>query len=153
MASDNGVVTVDLDNEENETICLSEEIALRLASIGVNLETLFGSARDIEWTVVNENIYLLQARPITTLYTWSDFELTHELDSGVPSDIDMLTFANVGEVFPYPISPLSISVIAETFNKHLAKEFHTQDNIFFHIIGMKCTLNYYNVSKILEVRT
>ncbi|OAD52987.1 putative phosphoenolpyruvate synthase [Eufriesea mexicana] len=145
LVSDNGVVTVDLDNEENETICLSEEIALRLANIGVNLETLFGSARDIEWAVMNETIYLLQARPITTLYTWSDFELTHELDSGVPSDIDMLTFANVGEIFPYPLSPLSISVIAETFNTSVSTEFHTQDNIFFHIVGMKCTLNYYNL--------
>lgn len=151
LASENGVVTIDLNDQENKTICLSEKIALRLATIGVDLEMLFGSARDIEWAVVNENIYLLQARPITTLYTWTDFELMHELDSGVPSDIDILTFANVGEVFPYPISPLSISMTNRILNSSMATAFKSLDRIFFHIVTMKCCVNYYNVSSIMNL--
>lgn len=150
LAKDNGVATIELSDEENKTICLSEQIALRLAAIGVYLETLFGSARDIEWAVVNENIYLLQARPITTLYTWTDFEISHELDSCVPSDIDMLTFANVGEVFPSAISPLTVSVIIRAFNKGVADAFKTIGRTFFCIVGMKCALNYYNVSGIMN---
>ncbi|XP_043593465.1 putative phosphoenolpyruvate synthase [Bombus pyrosoma] len=145
LASENGVVTIELNDQENKTICLSEKIALRLATIGVDLEMLFGSARDIEWAVVNENIYLLQARPITTLYTWTDFELMHELDSGVPSDIDIFTFANVGEVFPYPISPLSISMTNRVLNSSTATAFQSLDRIFFHIVTMKCCVNYYNM--------
>ncbi|KAF3424053.1 hypothetical protein E2986_02164 [Frieseomelitta varia] len=143
LSSDNGVVTIELNEQENKTVCLSEQIALRLAATGMDLEMLFGSARDIEWAVVNENIYLLQARPITTLYTWTDFELTHELDSGVPSDIDMFTFANVGEVFPYPLSPLAISMTIKILN-HLTCIYQGTDNIFFHIVGMRTCLNYYN---------
>lgn len=151
LASENGVITIELNDQENKTICLSEKIALRLATIGVDLEMLFGSARDIEWAVVNENIYLLQARPITTLYTWTDFELMHELDSCVPSDIDRLIFANVGEVFPYPISPLSISVVNRAFNSSIAAAFQSSDRIFFHIVTMKCCINYYNVSSIMNL--
>lgn len=151
LASENGVITIELDDQENKTICLSEKIALRLATIGVDLEMLFGSARDIEWAVVNENIYLLQARPITTLYTWTDFELMHELDSGVPSDIDILTFANVGEVFPYPMSPLSISMTNRALNSSTATAFQSLDCIFFPIVTMKCCVNYYNVSSIMNL--
>ncbi|KAK1124993.1 hypothetical protein K0M31_006330 [Melipona bicolor] len=144
LLSDNGVVTIELNEQENKTVCLSEQIALRLAAIGMDLEMLFGSARDIEWAVVNENIYLLQARPITTLYTWTDFELTHELDSGVPSDIDMFTFANVGEVFPYPLSPLAISMTVKILNHLTCNIYQGIDRIFFHIVGMRTCLNYYN---------
>lgn len=150
LSSDNGVVTIELNEQENKTVCLSKQIALRLAAIGIDLEMLFGSARDIEWAVVNENIYLLQARPITTLYTWTDFELTHELDSGVPSDIDMFTFANVGEVVPYPLSPLTISITIKILNLTCIM-FQGIDRIFFHMVGMRVCLNYYNVSSIMNL--
>ncbi|KOC62505.1 Cleft lip and palate transmembrane protein 1-like protein [Habropoda laboriosa] len=145
LTGDNGVVTMELNEQENKTVCVSKQIALRLADIGVNLETLFGSARDIEWAVVKENIYLLQARPITTLYSWTDFELTHELDTSVPSDIDIITFANVGEVFPNPMSPLTISVIIGAFETGICNAFHIANRIFFTVVGMKCAINYYNM--------
>ena len=113
MASGDGVVTVKLDDQESKSICLSDKVALRLAAIGINLETLFGSGRDIEWAAIDEEIYLLQARPITTLYMWTEFELIHELGTGVSSDIDFNTFANIGEVFPHPISPLTASIFLQ----------------------------------------
>ncbi|CAL7941056.1 unnamed protein product [Xylocopa violacea] len=144
LSSDNGVNTIELDDQEKKTVCLSEEMALRLAAIGVNLENLFGNARDIEWAVVNENIYLLQARPITSLYAWTDFELTHEMDTGVPSDIDIITFANVGEVLPYPVAPLTLSVSAKIFNSSCTVVLKTAARSF-HNVGMRCGINYYNV--------
>ncbi|XP_012151249.2 rifampicin phosphotransferase isoform X1 [Megachile rotundata] len=143
LASDDGVVSVKLNNQESKTICLSDSVALRLAAIGINLETLFGSARDIEWAVIDEQIYLLQARPITTLYTWTEFELIHELDSGVPSDVDINVFGNVGEVFPNPISPLSISVLPSVFNEVFNRGIQTKNQICFNMFGMRATINYY----------
>ncbi|KZC06953.1 putative phosphoenolpyruvate synthase [Dufourea novaeangliae] len=145
LANENGLVTVDLNEQENNEICISETIALRLAAIGMNLETLFSSARDIEWAVIGEKIYLLQARPITTLYTWTEFELMHELDNGVPSDTDILSFANIGEVCPYPISPLSISAFEKAYNDIISATWFFKDRCLFNIVGMRYALNYYNM--------
>lgn len=46
---------------------LKEEKILELASKGTDLQKLFGSPQDIEWTMKGDVIYLLQSRPITTL--------------------------------------------------------------------------------------
>ncbi|EFN79325.1 Probable phosphoenolpyruvate synthase [Harpegnathos saltator] len=114
--SDDGVMMNNLSEGETRKISISDAIALRVAEIGLHLESFFGSARDVEWAVVDEQIYLLQARPITTINAWTDFELTHELDSGVPADVDLMTFANVGEVLPRPVCPLSITTILRVLN-------------------------------------
>ncbi|XP_076242647.1 rifampicin phosphotransferase-like isoform X2 [Calliopsis andreniformis] len=141
---DDGLITTELKNDENETISISEQIALQLATIGLNLETLFNSARDVEWAVVDEKIYLLQARPITTLYSWTEYELMHELGTGVPSDIDLITFANVGEVFPYPMSPLNISIMLKAFNKAVA-HIYNHEHEYFLVVGNRAAINYYNM--------
>lgn len=47
---------------------LSDEQALQVAGLGSLIEEHFGSPQDIEWTVSEGNIYILQSRPITTLY-------------------------------------------------------------------------------------
>lgn len=52
-------------------------------------------------------MYLLQSRPITTLYTWSDFEITHEMDFPVLTDQSVFTVANVREVMPNALTVLS----------------------------------------------
>jgi pyruvate, water dikinase len=45
--------------------CLNEEALARIAELGAACERLFGIGQDIEWTLAGENIYLLQARPVT----------------------------------------------------------------------------------------
>lgn len=138
----NGVITSALSEQEIKKISISDTSALRLAKIGLHLESFFGSARDVEWAIVDEQIYMLQARPITTINAWTDFEIMHELDSGVPSDVDLMTFANIGEVLPYPISPLSISTIIKVLNLSLCAKFDKFDCCYLHMIGMRCTMNY-----------
>ncbi|KAL6266847.1 hypothetical protein P5V15_003676 [Pogonomyrmex californicus] len=140
--NDDGVIISILSEQEIKNISISDTTALRLAKIGLRLESLFGSARDIEWAVVGEQIYLLQARPITTINAWTDFELMHELDSGVPCDVDVMTFANVEEVLPYPISPLSISTFIKVLNISVASKFNKFESAYLHMIGMRCALNY-----------
>lgn len=44
------------------------------------------------------DVYLLQSRPITTLGAMSYWEILHEFDTPVMSTDDCFTFANVGEV-------------------------------------------------------
>lgn len=146
--SEDGVITSNLDEQEARKLSISDAIALRLAKIGLHLESFFGSARDVEWAVVGEQIHLLQARPITTINAWTDFELIHELDSGVPADVDLITFANVEEVMPNPVSPLSISTILKVLN--LATNNNDPDCNFLHTVGMRCAINYVVVSRNLH---
>lgn len=134
-----------LSDQETRKISISDAIALRLAKVGLHLELLFGSARDVEWAVVGEQIFLLQARPITTINAWTDFELMHELDSEVPSDVDLMTFANVEEVLPHPVSPLSSSTIIKILNLAVGTKYKF-DCTYLHMVGMRCAMNYFNVS-------
>lgn len=46
---------------------LNDDELRRLAELGRKLEEHFGSPQDIEWAIVDEKIYLLQSRPVTTV--------------------------------------------------------------------------------------
>ncbi|TCP66479.1 phosphoenolpyruvate synthase [Baia soyae] len=54
--------------ELQETQALSDEKIKELANIGRKIEQHFGSEQDIEWCLCGEQIYILQARPITSLF-------------------------------------------------------------------------------------
>ncbi|PLR65996.1 phosphoenolpyruvate synthase [Bacillus sp. UMB0893] len=47
---------------------LSDEQVLKLERIGRKLEAYFGYPQDIEWCLVDDTFYIVQSRPITTLY-------------------------------------------------------------------------------------
>ncbi|WP_191560406.1 phosphoenolpyruvate synthase [Metabacillus idriensis] len=47
---------------------LSDEQVLELERIGRKLEAYFGYPQDIEWCLVDDTFYIVQSRPITTLY-------------------------------------------------------------------------------------
>ncbi|XP_026759359.2 uncharacterized phosphotransferase YvkC-like isoform X2 [Galleria mellonella] len=109
-ASD-GVTTEDVPETERGVACISEAEMLKLAQVGVAQEELWGAGRDIEWAFADNGLYLLQARPITSLERWTEEELLHELDTPIMSDEDLTTFANTGEVFPKPVTPLTADLV------------------------------------------
>ncbi|WP_191566918.1 phosphoenolpyruvate synthase [Metabacillus idriensis] len=47
---------------------LSDEQVLELERIGRKLEAYFGYPQDIEWCLIDDAFYIVQSRPITTLY-------------------------------------------------------------------------------------
>ncbi|KAJ8967032.1 hypothetical protein NQ314_003149 [Rhamnusium bicolor] len=102
--TDNGVEEIDRKGDfefvENKDWSITQAQIVNLGKVGIQLEKAFGGPRDIEWALYKEELYLLQSRPVTTLNSWSDFELTHELDSPILTDHLILTRANVGEVIP-----------------------------------------------------
>ncbi|WP_163581488.1 phosphoenolpyruvate synthase [Gracilibacillus saliphilus] len=57
-----------IDPEKQKTQTLIEQHILQLARIGRRIEAYFGCPQDIEWCLVNDAFYILQSRPITTLY-------------------------------------------------------------------------------------
>ena len=72
------------------------------------IRRLYGMPMDIEWAVANGRVYILQARPITTLRR-ADMD-TYDVN-GTRSGYKMLTRTNVGEIFMKPVSPMTYSVL------------------------------------------
>ncbi|MBS9802515.1 phosphoenolpyruvate synthase [Bacillus toyonensis] len=51
---------------------LTDQQILQLARLGRQIEAYFGCPQDIEWCVVDDIFYIVQSRPITTLYPIPD---------------------------------------------------------------------------------
>ena len=58
----------ELEPERQNAQTLTDEQILELASIGRKIEAYFGCPQDIEWGLYDNSFYVIQSRPITTLY-------------------------------------------------------------------------------------
>jgi rifampicin phosphotransferase len=65
---DGGTQTKQIDSDQQNTQTLTDQQILQLARIGRQIEAYFGFPQDIEWCVVDDTAYIVQSRPITTLY-------------------------------------------------------------------------------------
>ncbi|HEU0105647.1 MAG TPA: PEP/pyruvate-binding domain-containing protein, partial [Vicinamibacteria bacterium] len=63
-------------------------------------EALFGDAQDVEWAIGADGPVLLQSRPITV-----------DSETVLDPRVERLTRANVGEVLPDPVTPLTASMV------------------------------------------
>jgi pyruvate,water dikinase len=57
-----------IESERQTRQALADEQILRLERIGRKIEEHFGRPQDIEWCLVDDTFYIVQSRPITTLY-------------------------------------------------------------------------------------
>jgi len=62
-----GIRRVQVASNKRRQQCLSDEQIRKLASIGLKLEEHFECPQDIEWGIVDDDIYVFQTREITTL--------------------------------------------------------------------------------------
>jgi pyruvate,water dikinase len=65
-ASEGGTTERELSPEEGGTPTLDAEQLRALAQLGSDLEERLGTPQDIEWAVEDGELYVLQARPVTT---------------------------------------------------------------------------------------
>ncbi|QAS51324.1 phosphoenolpyruvate synthase [Halobacillus litoralis] len=65
---DGGTETQQIDLAQQKTQTLTDHQILELALIGRQIEAYFGCPQDIEWCLVDETIFIVQSRPITTLF-------------------------------------------------------------------------------------
>lgn len=79
---------------------LTEPQILELARIGRQIEAYFGYPQDIEWCLADDTFYLVQSRPITTLYPIPE-----------ANDSDNHVYVSVGhqQMMTDPIKPLGLS--------------------------------------------
>ncbi|MBY3620944.1 phosphoenolpyruvate synthase [Acinetobacter sp. CUI P1] len=89
---------IDLDQQKTQT--LTEQQIIQLARIGREIETYFGYPQDIEWCLDHDTFYIVQSRPITTLYPIPE---TNDQDNHV--------YVSVGhqQMMTDPMKPLGLS--------------------------------------------
>ncbi|MEK4997411.1 phosphoenolpyruvate synthase [Paenibacillus sp. FSL H7-0918] len=63
-----GTETRQIEIDQQETQTLTEQQILQLARIGRQIEAYFGCPQDIEWCLAEDTFYIVQSRPITTLF-------------------------------------------------------------------------------------
>ena len=94
-----------VESERRRQPVLSTDEACHLATTAWQLETLFEGPQDVEWAYCDNDLYLLQSRPITT---------RHEQ---VDSNKRWVLFKPLLENFTDPLTPLSEDVFAEVLPK------------------------------------
>jgi rifampicin phosphotransferase len=67
-ARDGGTIDQEIEPERQSSQALSDEQIVELERIGRAIEAHFGCPQDIEWCVADDTFYVVQSRPITTLF-------------------------------------------------------------------------------------
>ncbi len=65
---DGGTKQQEIEPERQNRQALTDEQILRLERMGRRIEEHFGHPQDIEWCLADDTFYIVQSRPITTLY-------------------------------------------------------------------------------------
>jgi rifampicin phosphotransferase len=117
-----GTAEVEVDSQKRVCAALSSEQIGEIVRAGCEIESLFGMPQDIEWAFVGEKLYILQARPVTTLASSITKDEQKEVarvpvvpggdawDRGndkPPQPFDLWTRTNFGENLPFPVTPLT----------------------------------------------
>ena len=95
-----GVVKQQINLDQQNTQTLTNQQILQLARIGRQIEVYFGSPQDIEWCLVDDTFYIVQSRPITTIYPIPE-----------ANDQENHVYVSVGhqQMMTDPMSPLGLS--------------------------------------------
>jgi len=101
---DGGTRQEALPPERRKQAVLTDAQILALTDLGCRIEAHYGQPQDIEWAIADEKIYLLQARPITSLYP---------IDGLQSPDGTLHIFFSMGhqQMMTRAMSPLSLSTI------------------------------------------
>jgi pyruvate,water dikinase len=100
VAGSQGLREEAVDSERSRSACLDQATARRLAGLALKAESALGGPQDMEWAIVEGQVYFLQSRPITSRprqESWEDRQIWSNL--------------NAGEVLPDVASPLTWSTI------------------------------------------
>lgn len=96
-----GTKEQEIEPAQQNIQALTDEQILELANIGKKIEAHFGRPQDIEWCLAGDTFYIVQSRPITTLYPIP-----------VANDEDTHVYLSVGhqQMMTDAMKPLGLSV-------------------------------------------
>ena len=66
-AGKNGLETIDISQDRQTSPSLSDNVARRVAEIGLQIDRALGTRVDIEWVVAGDDVHIVQVRPLTAL--------------------------------------------------------------------------------------
>ncbi|MEH7013908.1 phosphoenolpyruvate synthase [Neobacillus niacini] len=100
-----GTETQQIAPDQQKTQTLNNQQILQLARIGRQIEAYFGCPQDIEWCLVDDTFYIVQSRPITTLYPIPE-----------ANDQENHVYVSVGhqQMMTDPLKPLGMSLFQLT---------------------------------------
>jgi len=109
---DGGTKEQEIEPERQDQQALTDEQILQLERIGRNIEEHFGRPQDIEWCLVDDAFYIVQSRPITTLYPIPE-----------ANDQENHVYLSVGhqQMMTDPIKPLGLSFFLSITNAPMRK--------------------------------
>ncbi|MBV7271840.1 pyruvate, phosphate dikinase [Clostridium sp. PL3] len=70
--TEKGTITEEVPKSKRKLFCLGDDEFMQLANLAKLVEKHYGSPMDTEWALLGGKIYLLQARPITTIISDSE---------------------------------------------------------------------------------
>ena len=107
-----GTETQQIDSDQQKAQTLTDEQILQLARIGREIEAHFGQPQDIEWCLARDTFYIVQSRPITTLFPIPE-----------ASDQENHVYISVGhqQMMTDPIKPLGLSFFLLTTSAPMRK--------------------------------
>ncbi|MEM9727446.1 MAG: PEP/pyruvate-binding domain-containing protein [Myxococcota bacterium] len=152
-----GTTTVENRVEERAAPCLSDAEACEVARLALRVEALHEAPVDIEWAFEGERLFLLQARPITTLDSrtsgppkgWAPTDNT-PIDPTYP----LYSNGNISEVLPGCVTPLSWNHTGQLIEHAFLSQLHSlgaiERNASPRALGFFFHRPYVNVSLLLE---
>lgn len=109
---DGGTKEQEIEPERQNRQALTDEQILKLERMGRKSEEHFGSPQDIEWCLVDDTFYVVQSRPITTLYPIPE-----------TADGENHVYVSVGhqQMMTDPMKPLGLSLFQLTAARPMYK--------------------------------
>lgn len=100
-----GTKEQEIEPERQNRQALTDEQILQLEHMGRKIEEHFGRPQDIEWCLVDDTFYIVQSRPITTLYPIPE-----------ANDEENHVYVSVGhqQMMTDPLKPLGMSLFQLT---------------------------------------
>ncbi|WP_280771776.1 PEP/pyruvate-binding domain-containing protein [Salipaludibacillus daqingensis] len=100
-----GIDTVKIPDEKQNVATLTHQEVKELLKLSVLAENYFGSPQDLEWAYRDERFYLVQSRPITSLYPLP------EKQSGKDGLRIHLNLNNYSQAMKEPFTPMGEDII------------------------------------------
>ena len=121
-----GTITVDVSIEKQEAQALEDHRIIELAGLGQKIEAHYSFEQDIEWAFASGRFYILQSRPITSLYP-----LPHV------SDDKLHVFMSFGHIqmMTDVMKPLTISLFKNVIKVLKQGDTPSEDHIIFEVGG------------------
>ena len=113
--SSQGTEVIQVGDQEARAPCLSWDQIVELVALGEEVEHRFGRPQDVEWAFANNTFYLLQTRsiqgtakrPLPPSIPSQPEEWVSEFDTPIDACYPLYTAANISEVLPGVLTPLT----------------------------------------------